>query len=229
MAKELDVRLDTTDFEALGKALAERLGPGNKARNVFNIHMAAAFKNAMKKPASILKQKTSRGPTGNLRRSVQSVFRNYKRDRKWFGAIGYSVSGQKTKIHKDGYRTGANLGYHQGLVEFGTKNRRTNGRIASSISRFTSVSVSNTRTGAIRTQPKPPKGFFKSAPAGSTVDLGRMEGQGKIPETFLTAQTYMEAGLRDDIEGKPGDKTRGRVNKAWAQLNYDYSKKLKKR
>lgn len=227
MAKELDVKVETTDFSLVAKKLAETLGPGNKARNVFNIHMKASFKAAMKKPAKVLKEETKKGPTGNLKKSVQAVVREYKKNRKWFGAVGYSASGSKTKIAKAGYRTGANLGYHQGLVEFGTKARRSEGRIASSISRFTSVTVSNARDGSIRTKPKMPKGFFKTAKAGQTVDLGQMRPQRTIPRVWLTAKEYINAGIREDFD--PSDATKkGRVQKAFDQLNY-VSNKLKSR
>lgn len=218
MAKELDVKFESPAIGELAEQLRARLGSGDKADNIFTRHMVAAIKAAMKPGVKLLKDATPRGATGNLKRSVKQVAKMYRRDRRWFGAVGYSASGQKSKIHKDGYRSGSNLGYHQGLVEFGTKNRRTTGRIASSISRFNSLSVSNTRTGAIRTTPKPPKGFFKSAPAGSTVDLGEMRPQKNIPKVYSVADDFMESALRRDMQT--------RVEKAWKNL--EYVAKLKK-
>lgn len=212
MAKELDIKFETSMVSELIEKLAEKLGPGNRARNVFNIHMKAALKVAMQPGGQLLKNETPRGPTGNLQKSVQVVTRDYRRDRKWFAAVGYSATGAKSKIAKAGYRTGSSLGYHQGLVEFGTKPRRTEGRIASSRGRFTSMRVSNKRNGDIRTTPKPPKGFFKSARTGQTVDLGQMRPQKNIPKVYGMANDFMESALRADMKT--------RVDAAWRQLNY---------
>lgn len=209
--KELDIKFESPLLDQLAAQLRERLS-GDKAENVFTTHMAKAIKEALKPGVKLLKDHTPRGPTGNLKRSVQSVAKMYKRDRRWWGAVGYSATGKRSKIHKDGYRTGSNLGYHQGLVEFGTEPRRTTGRIASSISRFSSLTVSNTRSGNVRTSPKPPKGFFKSAPAGQTVDLGQMKPQKNIPKVYGMADDFMEAALREDMKT--------RVEKAWKQLDY---------
>lgn len=212
MAKELDVKFETSDFDELAKQLRNTLGQGGKADNVFTRHMVAAIKAAMKPGVQLLKNETPRGPTGNLKRSVKQVARFYRSNRVWFGAVGYSATGGKTKIHKNGYRTGSSLGYHQGLVEFGTKPRRTEGRIASSRGRFTSITVSNTRSGDIRTTPKPPKGFFKSARTGQTVDLGQMRPQKNIPKVYGMADDFMAAALREDMKT--------RVDKAWKNLDY---------
>ena len=211
MAKELGIKFETPLLDQLAAELREKLS-GEKADNVFTKHMVAAIKAAMKPGVTLLKQHTPKGPTGNLRRSVKAVAKMYRKDRRWFGAVGYSATGAKSKIHKDGYRTGSNLGYHQGLVEFGTKPRRTSGRIASSIGRFPSLTVSNTKGGALSTKPKPPKGFFKSAPAGQTVDLGQMQPQKNIPKVYGMADDFMESALREDMKT--------RVEKAWKQLDY---------
>lgn len=212
MAKELDVKFETSDLGELAKQLRDRLGSGDKADNIFTTHMVAAIKAAMKPGVQLLKNETPRGPTGNLKRSVKQVAKMYKRDRVWFGAVGYSATGAKSKIAKAGYRTGSSLGYHQGLVEFGTKPRRTEGRIASSRGRFPGMTVSNKRNGDIRTTPKPPKGFFKSARTGQTVDLGQMRPQKNIPKVYGMADDFMESALREDMKT--------RVDKAWKNLDY---------
>ena len=211
MAKELGIKFQATDFAELAEQLRAKLGEGGKADNIFTRHMVAAVKAAMKPGVKLLKNETPRGPTGNLKRSVKQVAKMYKKDRRWFGAVGYSATGAKSKIHKDGFRTGSNLGYHQGLVEFGTKPRRTKGRFASSASRFLTA-VSNTKGGGLRTKPKPPKGFFKSAPLGQTVDMGQMQPQKNIPKVYSMADDFMSAALREDMKT--------RVDKAWRNLDY---------
>ena len=211
MAKELDVKFETSDLAELATQLRDRLGSGGKAENIFTLHMVAAIKAAMKPGVQLLKNETPKGPTGNLKRSVKQVARMYKTDRRWFGAVGYSATGAKSKIHKDGFKTGSNLGYHQGLVEFGTKPRQTKGRFASSVSRFLTA-VSNNKSGGIVTKPKPPKGFFKSAPAGQTVDMGQMQPQKNIPKVYGMADDFIRSALREDMKT--------RVEKAWKNLDY---------
>ena len=226
MAKELKIKFESPLLDQLAVELAERLGPGNRALNVFNRHMEAALKNAMKPGVKLLKGLTPRGPTGNLKRSVQAVARSYKKDRRWYGAVGYSAEGKKkTKINKDGKRTGSDLGYHQGLIEFGTGPRRLGKHtgsnptpIASSISELPGLSVSNARNGTLRTKPKPPKGFFKKARAGETVVLAPMKKHGNIPKVAGMADDFMESALREDMKT--------RVDKAWKQLDY-VSRKVK--
>ena len=218
MSDALVIKFQGPALDEVAKALREQLGTGQFAANVFNKHMLAAVKDAMKPGVKILKDKTPKGPTGNLKKSVQQVTRNYKKDRRFFGAVGYSASGGKTKIAKAGYNTGSSLGYHQGLVEFGTKPRKTFGRFASSISRFTSTKVSNKKSGGLVTTPKPPKGFFKSAPAGQQVDMGQMKGQKNIPAVYGMASDFMESSLKAN--------SADRVEKAWKELQY-HANKLK--
>lgn len=219
MAKELDVTFETPLLKQLAEELRAKLGDSKRADGLFNKHMRAALKVAMQPGVKLLKDATPRGPTGNLKRSVKIITREYRKEGVWFGAVGYSASGEKSRISKGGFRTGSNLGYHQGLVEFGTKQRKSEGRIASSISRFTSLTVTNMkRTGQLRTKPKPPKGFFKSAPAGQRVDLGQMRPQKNIPKVYGMADDFMESALRRDMTD--------RVEKAWE--NFDWVNRNKK-
>jgi hypothetical protein len=138
-------------------------------------YLRSAVRASLKPGVAALKQTTPRGPTGNLRRAVTSKVVIY-RSRTAVGLVGYRVGGAGSKPGKGSVRKGNNLGYHQGFVEFGTKNRRTKGRIASSFNRlgpFTMAKSSKTG-GRVQTKPKYPKAFFKAAPAGQTVNLGRM-------------------------------------------------------
>lgn len=219
MAKELDVKFESPAINELAEQLAARLGPGDRAKNIFNKHMLASIKQAMKPGVKLLKNETPRGPTGNLRRAVAQIARNYRKDRKWFGAVGYSASGQKSKIHKHGYRTGRNLGYHQGLVEFGTKDRKVPQRlglytwpIASAVGRFKDMKVRKKRDGSMYTSPKPPKGFFRAGVQGRDLVLPSMRPQKNIPKVYGIADDFMESALRRD--------TQTRVEKAWKNLDY---------
>jgi hypothetical protein len=83
-------------------------------------HMAAGLRRAAEKGGTLqaLKANTPRGPTGNLRRSIAVKSKRYPRTGVGVAIIGFK-SGRKMNEPYD--RT--KLGYHQGLVEFGTAER----------------------------------------------------------------------------------------------------------
>jgi len=212
MGKELQIAFETPMLAKLAEDLAAQLGSGKREGIIFNKHMLQSLKEAMKPGVTALKNATPKGPTGNLKRSVKIITKDYRKDRKWFAAVGYSAHGRgKTKINKSGRRTGSDLGYHQGLVEAGTGPRvlgkhtgKSPTRIASSISGVSSLSIRNTRGGMLRTSPKPNKGFFTRAKAGSTVVLAPMKGEGNIPKVYAQVNSRMRSELAKDMETRVG-------------------------
>ena len=216
MAKEMQIAFEGPMLAELAEQLAAELGTGKREGKVFNKHMLQALKEAMKPGVAALKAATPRGPTGNLKKSVEIITRNYRKDRNWFAAVGYSASGSKeTKIGKDNRRRGRELGYHQGLVEFGTGRRQfgkwtgSTVRIGSSISLTPSLKVTNLkRTGDLRTTPKRPKGFFKSAPIGQTVYTAPMPAQKNIPKVHAKVQGQMQSNLAEDMKTRVGKAVR---------------------
>lgn len=95
------------DFLAFGKIYAAK-------------YIASALKNAAEKGGTLaaLKDATPRGRTGNLKRSAAVKTVRYVRQGTGVAIIGYK-SGRKMNEPYDKTK----LGYHQGLVEFGTKER----------------------------------------------------------------------------------------------------------
>lgn len=83
-------------------------------------YMEPAMKKAIRPGVSRLRQITPRGPTGNLKKSVKPKTKRYPKDGTAIGLVGYTVGG-------------GSKGYHQGFLEFGTKQRFTKGRVASSL------------------------------------------------------------------------------------------------
>lgn len=83
-------------------------------------YMAAGIRKAVERAGVLqaIKENTPRGPTGNLRRSVGTKSKTYVRTGVGLVIVGYKA-GRKWKEPFDGTK----LGYHQGLVEFGTKPR----------------------------------------------------------------------------------------------------------
>jgi len=78
-------------------------------------HLVAAMKKAVKPLEAELLATTPVGPTGNLRRAVDSRVLGYA------SGVAFGVVGYKRAVSKD---TADNKGFHSHLVEFGTNERR---------------------------------------------------------------------------------------------------------
>lgn len=163
-------------------------------------HMGAALKIAIKPGTKALRKNTPKGPTGNLKRAIATkVVKYWKQDYGWAAALtGYRRSGKGDAKSFGGgsVMIGKDRAYHQGFLEFGTRQRRTkSGNIASSYNWRgpfkLEVKESRKRgpdgkyakfmkrqgyrqVGKVSTVPKYPKAFFKSVPEGETVDLKYM-------------------------------------------------------
>lgn len=220
-----DIGLDfsTTDFDEFAKKLKQVLGQ-NDSSNVFNKHMKTIMKASQKYVMNNLKANTPKGPTGNLKKSVLTVVRDYPRSRKWFTATGFSTQGNKNNPPKEAgkRRTGKFLGYHAGLVEFGTKNRQTRGSIASSYN-SAAFTIKTTKRGKnkgrIRTSPGLPKGFFKRVQNGRGVDLGSTRGTGMIK--------WAASAARESVGMYVANNQSKHIEKAWKELEYIRQKKRK--
>ena len=116
MAEETGIRITVNlpGLEAIRNAFTSL--PNDLAAK----HMAAGLRRAAEKGGTLqaLKANTPRGPTGNLRRSIAVKSKRYPRSGAGIAILGFK-SGRKMNEPYD--RT--KLGYHQGLVEFGTKER----------------------------------------------------------------------------------------------------------
>lgn len=163
-------------------------------------YMKAAFNATAKVGMDKLRQVTPRGPTGNLKKAVvRKATQNY-------GLAGYAAGGRKGSEDKKGY--------HQGFLEFGTKERRTKGRIASTFGskvagrggRMTIKTPGRGKNaGRLTTgSPKFPKSFFKSAKAGQTVNLKRMPVGGRtgnppVRTAFKSARGKITSVLKQQM------------------------------
>jgi hypothetical protein len=225
MAGEIEVEYASPEYDEFAKLLRAKLGDGDLATNIFNKHMTTAIKKAAKHVEKVLKANTPKGPTGNLKRAIATRVIPYKNNRNWFSATGYSSSGHNSnKIPDVGERRrGRFLGYHQYWVEFGTKRRRTRqSRVAVSHDNASRPSggghliIRNTKGGAVRTTPKPPKGFFKSAPKGSKVELGSFKASHPIKKTSAQASGAMAAAVNENASQQ--------IEKAWKEFSYKLEK-----
>jgi len=89
-------------------------------KNLSARYMAAGLRDAIEQgnTLNVLKNLTPKGPTGNLRRSIGIKTKAYVSTGVGYAIIGYK-SGRKLNEPFDPTKQG----YHQGLVEFGTKQR----------------------------------------------------------------------------------------------------------
>jgi HK97 gp10 family phage protein len=83
--------------------------------NIAAKHLGASLRKAMAPGLTALKRNTPKGPTGNLRKSIKLKIKPYPKNGNAVGLVGYEI-GKGSK------------GYHQGFLEFGTKERRTKKR-----------------------------------------------------------------------------------------------------
>jgi hypothetical protein len=117
----VSLSLDTSELLRLQESLGK----------VFdNAGLADILGDALEKalePAKLrLRENTPAGPTGNLKRAVNTKIVRYKRDGNAVGLLGYNRAGKgdsKEIAHPGTVRLGPDRAFHQWLVEFGTKQR----------------------------------------------------------------------------------------------------------
>lgn len=166
----VDITVDFPELSQIKKAFSEL--PGNIAAK----YMAAALGKAITPGYTALKQLTPKGPTGNLRRAIRKKTKRYTKKGTGVALVGYTAAPRKKAETLKGNEKGS----HQGFLEFGTKERKTKGRIASSFARSGPVKVVMAkRAKTVKTNPKPPKGFVKAAAGGGNVSLGAFPVGGK--------------------------------------------------
>jgi hypothetical protein len=116
MAESVGIRL-TMDVPGLEQVRNQFLAlPKNLAAK----HIPAGLKRAAEQGGTLqaLRQNTPRGKTGNLRRAIAVKTKKYVRSGTGVAIVGFR-SGRKMNEPFDNKK----LGYHQGLVEFGTEER----------------------------------------------------------------------------------------------------------
>lgn len=185
-------------------------------KNISARYLAAALRVSAKPAQKKLRQLTPKGPTGNLRKAIATKVKRYKSGNA-VALVGYQAA-------KGGGSKGR--GFHQGFLEFGTKQRRTKGRYASTYwsktterqGKFQILTTQRGKNaGKIRTKPFP-KSFFKVAKQGQQVELGKMPIGGRnrvapvktawarsLPEVKATLELQMavrlENALKDVADG----------------------------
>lgn len=205
MADGVDVTVAFPELEQI-KAAFKTL-----PRNIAAKYMGAALNQAIEPGLKLLKTLTPRGPTGNLRKAIRKKVKRYtgsptSRNPAKSPGAAVALAGYVAPPRKKSAELGSNeKGYHGGFLEFGTKERKTKGYIASSFKRTGPVRVVVAkRSGKVSTKPKPPKGFVKAVPKGGTVDLGKFPigGKGGVPPiktAFERAQPSIRSAMASEL------------------------------
>lgn len=180
MASGLDVKIEFPELEQIKLAFREL------PRNIAAKYMGAALNQAIEPGVKQLRSLTPRGPTGNLRKAIRKKVKRYtgsptSRNPAKSPGAAVALAGYTAPPRKKSADLKSNeKGFHGGFLEFGTKDRKTKGNIASSFGRSGPVRlVVAKRSGKFSTKPKPPKGFVKVVKKGGSVDLGRFPIGGK--------------------------------------------------
>ena len=200
MAGGVDVRIEIPQMAELREAFR------SLPKNIAAKHMGAALRQAVEPGFSALKAKSPKGPTGNLKRAVSIKVKKYTRNGAAVALAGYVAAGSgKSRSAAGGkVRAGKDRAFHQGFVEFGTKERRVPvGRrghsIASSFIKLgpfrVSVGKRGKNKGVAVTSPRYPKAFIASAKNGQDLVLRPMPAQAPVKHSFEQALPSMKSAL----------------------------------
>lgn len=178
-------------------------------------HMGAAIRRSLAPGLTALRGNVTRGPTGNLARSITSKVKTY-RSGNAVGLVGFLAAGSgKNKSAGGGsVKKGKDRAFHAGFLEFGTKerviktsSRRGGSSIASSFKTLGSFRIAKiARRGKfagvarVNTSPKYPKAFFMKAPRGQVLSLREMpvggkKGQPPVKTAYRESLSSMRSAL----------------------------------
>lgn len=209
MAGGIDIKVDFPELKQLQAAF--RGFRPSLARK----HMGAAIRRSLAPGLTALRSNVTRGPTGNLARSITSKVKTY-RSGNAVGLVGFVAAGSgKTKSAGGGsVKKGKDRAFHAGFLEFGTKeriiktsSRRAGASVASSFKTFGPFKIAKTAkrgkfAGVVRvnTSPKYPKAFFKKAPRGEVLSLREMpvggkKGQPPVKTAYRESLSSMRSAL----------------------------------
>jgi hypothetical protein len=172
------------------------------------VHIGASLRRASEPLYNALKgtiRQKHKGPTGNLLRAVTIKVKRYTKDGNAVALVGFAATGKK-KVPKSAKKEkGKDRAFHQGFLEFGTKPRSTKKNVASSFrsqGEFKIKGQGRGGKGPLRTNPRPPKGFFKKVAKGQKVALGAMKAYKPVSGTYQKQQGSLKGRVeREMVKG----------------------------
>jgi len=134
-----------------------------------------------------------RGPTGNLLNGTVSKVVEYPESGNAVALIGYRATGSPFAVVSSGtVKIGRDRAFHAILLEFGTKERRTKGPVASSFNRFGPFKMIG-KHASVKTSPAYPNAFFKKGQRGQPVSTGRVLPLKPIENSYEKSQSSIKS------------------------------------
>lgn len=201
------------DFDPPITELRERLKTFGTALSAK--YLGSALRQASEPALRALKAEVSkrRKITGNLARSISTKVKRYTQTGNAVALVGFAATPGR-KVPEEGQGRGKDQAFHAGLIEFGTKGRKTKGPFASSYlsqtpgrSGFKIQQVKAPKRGRSRAlfirptlKPPYPKAFFKRTSNNQVVDLGSTPAYAPIKNAWNASKSQVQAELRKSIE-----------------------------
>lgn len=139
------------------------------------------------------------GPTGNLLAGTISKIVEYPDSGNAVGLVGFrAISGGFSSMSSGTVRLGPDRAFHAGLLEFGTKERKTDGPIASSFKRFGPFRMIG-KYPPVKTAPPYPNAFFKRAKRGQQVSTGRILPLQPIKRSFEESKSIIDTTVKRSV------------------------------
>jgi HK97 gp10 family phage protein len=189
--------------------------------------LASALRKAIKPAEAALRAVTPQGPTGNLARAVNTKVKTYTKDGAAVGLVGFNRSGKgaSRSVAGGSVDAGTDRAFHQGFVEFGTKQRRIdkfsnkpyqrkskkglvhwvsgqNAYIASSFNRLGAFRLVKRNDGRVETDPAYQKAFFKKSRNPIVLNAmprGGKSGNPPIEAAWRNSQGEVAQILSDEL------------------------------
>jgi hypothetical protein len=178
------------------RVLMQELQKITKDKKLIARRMASAVRYAAKPSHEALLANVSRvgEKTGNLKRAVYLKVKSYSKSGNAAALVGYIRAGSDSEKNKG---KGRDKAYHQGFLEFGTKERFVKGPIASSFRKgaFMIFTIGKSlQTGNY------PKTFFKRGKKDQPLSTGKMRvggisGKPPIKNAFETTKSQINTRL----------------------------------
>jgi len=139
------------------------------------------------------------GPTGNLLAGTVAKVVEYPESGNAVGLVGFrAVTGGFSAASSGTVRLGPDRAFHAGLLEFGTKERRTDGPIASSFKRFGPFKIIG-KYPPVKTSPPYPNAYFKRANKGERASTGRVLPLQPIKQSFDESKAAIETEVNKTV------------------------------
>ena len=210
MARYAGTVVEFPEIKQIRMRLEARFAPNIRAK-----FLGAALKKTTQPAVKAIRQylrANHKRVSGNLSASVTAVVRRYPKTGNAVALAGFQKPPKGKKVPAEGKITkGKDKAYHAGLITFGTKERKTSKSVASSWNKRGPFTIKGKSRGgkkggsnSVKTVPRSPKAFFKRAPAGKRVSLGRVKGTDPVGKAFKqiapTIRRILQKEMSDVVE-----------------------------